>query len=407
MGEAVKLSPSGECPIRLKTSLTVWVFYSSDTFQVHISQELSKCQSLSFEMISFHGLVVSNLVHFAPPDLIFVETGPNWAQKIVELQQFEAPESHDTGHDASLIVFGNENDNGALKIALRIGATDFISDKAVLDELAPLLKNVAEEKVANRHLGELLVFMNTKGGSGASMIALNTAVMLARQFPNEVLLLDLDMQFGVIEDYLNINGTYGLADAIANVADLDDVSLGSLVTKHESGLHTIGFKRENSQDNFEKAQHMNKLVPVLRERYPYVIVDMSRGLDRIFSSVVSPATKIFLITQQNLVAIKNTTQLMKLLTFEFGVAKEHMEVVVNRYEKRQSIKLKDVEDTVGHVQVHTIPNDFKVALESANLGRPYIQSKNNSSIAKSVKKLAISLLPDQEEQTKWYKKLFS
>ena len=98
---------------------------------------------------------------------------------------------------------------------------------------------------------------------------------------------------------------------------------------------------------------------------------------------------------------------MKLLTFEFGVAKEHMEVVVNRYEKRQSIKLKDVEDTVGHVQVHTIPNDFKVALESANLGRPYIQSKNNSSIAKSVKKLAISLLPDQEEQTKWYKKLFS
>ena len=407
MGEAVKLSPNGECPIRLKTSLTVWVFYSSDTFQVHISQELSKCQSISFEMIAFHGLVVSNLVHFTPPDLIFVETGPNWAQKIVELQQFDAPESHDAGHDASLIVFGNESDNGALKIALRIGATDFISDKAVLDEFAPLLKNVAEEKVENRHLGELLVFMNTKGGVGASMIALNTAITLARHNPNEVLLLDLDMQFGVIEDYLNINGTYGLADAIANVADLDEVSLGSLVTKHDSGLHTIGFKRDNSHDNFEKAQHMNKLVPVLRERYPYVVVDMSRGLDRIFSSVISPATKIFLITQQNLVALKSTTQLMKLLTFEFGVAKEHMEVVVNRYESRQSIKLKDVEDTVGHVQVHTIPNDFKIALESANLGRPYIQAKQNSSIAKSVKKLAASLLPDQEEQKRWFKKLFS
>ena len=91
MGEAVKLTPNGESPIRLKTSLTVWVFYSSDAFHLHISHELSKCQSISFEMISFHGLVVGNLAHFAPPDLIFVETGPNWAQKIVELQQFEAP----------------------------------------------------------------------------------------------------------------------------------------------------------------------------------------------------------------------------------------------------------------------------------------------------------------------------
>ncbi|ERB66227.1 type II/IV secretion system ATPase TadZ/CpaE [Vibrio coralliilyticus OCN008] len=406
MGEAVKLTPNGESPIRLKTSLTVWVFYSSDAFHLHISHELSKCQSISFEMISFHGLVVGNLAHFSPPDLIFVETGPNWAQKIVELQQFEAPET-DGNHDASLIVFGNESDNGALKIALRIGAADFMSDKATLEELVPLLKNIAEEKVANRHLGELLVFMNTKGGAGASMIALNTAITIAKSHPEEVLLLDLDMQFGVIEDYLNVSSTYGLADAIANVADLDDVSLGSLVTKHDSGLHIIGFKRENSHDNFDKAHHMNKLIPLLRERYPYVIVDLSRGLDRLFSSVISPATKIFLITQQNLVAIKNTTQILKLLTFEFGVAKEQMEVVVNRYEKRQSIKLKDVQDTVGNIAVHTIPNEFKVAIESANLGRPYIQSKKGSSIAKSVRKLANSLLPDQEVKKGWLKKIFS
>lgn len=407
MGEAVKLTPNGDCPIRLKTNLTIWVFYSSDAFHLHISHELSKCQSVSFEMISFHGLVVSNLAHFSPPDLIFVETGPNWAQKIVELQQYEAPDSAESGHEASLIVFGNENDNGALKIALRIGAADFISDKAVLDELVPLLKNVAEDKVASRHLGELMVFMNTKGGAGASMIALNTAITIAKQNPEHVLLLDLDMQFGVIEDYLNIHSTYGLADAIANVADLDDVSLGSLVTKHESGLHVIGFKRESSHENFEKANQLNKLIPVLREQYPYVIVDLSRGLDRTFTSVISPATKVFMITQQNLVAIKNTTQLLKLLTFELGVSKEQMEVIVNRYEKRQSIKLKDIQDTVGNIPIHTIPNEFKVAIESANLGRPYIQARKGSAIAKSVRKLAVTLMPDNEVKKGWFKKLFS
>lgn len=407
MGEAVKLTPNGDSPIRLKTNLTIWVFYSSDAFHLHISHELSKCQSVNFEMISFHGLVVANLAHFSPPDLIFVETGPNWAQKIVELQQYEAPESKESAHEASLIVFGNENDNGALKIALRIGAMDFISDKAVLDELIPMLRNIAEEKVATRNLGELVVFMNTKGGAGASLIALNTAITLAKRQPDEVLLVDLDMQFGVIEDYLNVQCTYGIADAIANVADLDDVSLGSLVTKHDSGLHILGFKRENSHENFEKVNQLNKLIPVLRERYPLVVIDLSRGLDRQFGSVISPATKVFLVTQQNLVAVKNTTQILKALTFEFGIGKEQMEVIVNRYEKRQSIKLKDIQDTVGSLKVHTVPNEFKVAIESANLGRPFIQAKKSSSMSKSVQRLANSLLPEPEEKKGWFKRMFS
>ena len=406
MGEAVKLTANDNQPIRLKTNLTVWVFYLSDAFHLHMSHELSKCASVSFEMISFHGLVVGNLAHFSPPDLIFVETGPNWAQKIVELQQYEGPE-HESGHEASLIVFGNENDNGALKIALRIGAADFISDKATLAELIPLLRNVAEEKVASRNLGELLVFMNTKGGAGASMIALNTAITIAKEKPDDVLFVDLDTQFGVIEDYLNVSCTYGLTDAIANLSDLDEVSLGGLVTKHESGLHTIGFKRENSHENFEKAHQLNKLIPILRERYPYIVIDLSRGLDRMFGSVISPATKLFLVTQQNLVAIKNTTQIIKVLTFEFGVSREQMEIVVNRYEKRQSIKLKDIQETLGSMRIHTVPNEFKVALESANLGRPFIQSKKGSALSKSVRRLAHSLVPEQQSDKGWFKKMFS
>ncbi|KGY12562.1 type II secretion protein [Vibrio tubiashii] len=406
MGEAVKMTPNGSVPLRLKTNLTIWVFYSSDAFHLHISHELSKCQSISFEMISFHGLVVGNLAHFSPPDLIFVETGPNWAQKIVELQNYEAPESSDN-HEASLIVFGNENDNGALKISLRIGAADFVSNTAQIEELIPLLKNVAEEKVASRNLGDLLVFMNTKGGSGASTIALNSAIKMAKQFPEQVLLLDLDLQFGVINDYLSINPSYSMTDALANVSDLDEVSLSTFVTKHPTGLHILSFKRENSHENYEKAKHLNKLMPLLREHYPYVVVDLSRGLDRLFAPVLAPATKVFLIAQQNLVAIKNTTQMIKILSFEFGINKDQVEVVINRYEKRQSIRLKDIQGTIGDIPVYVVPNEFKVALESANLGRPFIEAKKSSSISKSISRFVHSFTPQPEQKKGWFKRLFS
>lgn len=325
MGETIKLSRNDNMNVRLKTNLSIWILYSSDRFKLHMSQELTQCRNLTFECIALHGVMSDSFKHFSPPDLIFVETGPNWAQKIVELQNYESPTVDENVH-TSLVVFGDESDNGALKIALRIGAADFISDKAILGDLIPLLKNSAEEKIAARKTGQLFLFINTKGGSGATTLALNSAVEVATQFPNKVLLLDLDIHFGVVADYLNINPTYSVNDAIANVADLDEMSLHSLVTKHSSGLHVLTFKQDNHNENFDKAMQLGKLLPTLLEFYPYIFVDLSIGVDRMFSSVLSQASKVFLITQQNLVGVKNTSRIFKALTLEYGLAKDQIEV---------------------------------------------------------------------------------
>ncbi|CAM2811074.1 AAA family ATPase [Vibrio fluvialis] len=407
MGEAVKLSRGDSSNIRLKTSLSVWVLYSSDRFKLHMMSELSKCHSISYEVISLHGVMSESFKHFSPPDLIFVETGPNWAQKVIELQNYESPEVEEDDVNTSLIVFGDESDNGALKIALRIGAADFVSDRSSLEDLIPLLKNAAEEKIAARKLGQLFVFLNTKGGSGATTIALNTAVEVALQHKNKVLLLDLDIHFGVIMDYLNINPVYSINDAIANVADLDEISLHSLVSKHSSGLHVLSFKHENHNENFDKAMQLGKLLPTLMEYYPYIFVDLSIGVDRMFSPVLSHSSKVFLVTQQNLVGIKNTSRIAKSLMLEYGISKEQIELIVNRYEKRQQIKLKDIEQTITGVKVHMIPNDFKAAIESANLGKPVVESKKNSSITKSVIELSQTLAPEVKEKKGWIKRLFS
>ncbi len=408
MGEAVKLSRDDNSSIRLKTSLSVWVLYSSDHFKLHMMNELSRCHGVSFEGISLHGVMSESFKHFSPPDLIFVETGPNWAQKVVELQNYESPElENDEEVNTSLIVFGDENDNGALKIALRVGAADFVSDSATLEQLLPLLKNTAEEKISARKLGQVFVFLNTKGGAGATTIALNTSVEVALQHRNKVLLLDLDIHFGVVMDYLNLNPAYSINDAIANVADLDEISLHSLVSKHSSGLHVLSFKHDNHNENFDKAMKIGKLLPTLMEYYPYIFADLSIGVDRMFSPVLSHASKVFLVTQQNLAAIKNASRITKSLMVEYGIAKEQIELIVNRYEKRQQIKLKDIEDTITGVNVHVIPNDFKAAIESANLGKPIVESKKSSSITKSVIEFSQTLAPEIKEKKGWLKRLFS
>ncbi|EMF8858532.1 type II secretion protein [Vibrio vulnificus] len=405
MGEAVKLNRNNdESFARLKTSLHIWVLYSSDRFQLHMGAQLKLCKNLSFDLISMHNFNVSGLTHVTPPDLIFVETGPNWAQKVLSLQEYEAPSDD---FEASLIVFGDESDNGALKIALRLGAADFVSDKALVGDFFHLLKNVSDEKFSSRELGELHLFINTKGGCGASTLALNTALEIAGSHPGKVLLLDVDIPFGVISEYLNISPQYSLTDVIEHSKDLDHDSLTAMVTKMESGLHVLGFFHENTAEDFDKAKEIGRLLPVLREIYPYVIIDLSRGVDRIFSAVVAPATKVFLITQQNLAAIKNTSRILRMLTFEYGVTREQIELIVNRYEKRASIKLKDIEHTITGIPVFMIPNDYRVVIESANLGRPFVENKKNSAITRSIVEFSHHIAKPEEEKKSWLKKIFS
>lgn len=126
-----------------------------------------------------------------------------------------------------------------------------------------------------------------------------------------------------------------------------------------------------------------------------------------FAPVISPATKLYMVTQQSLVSIKSCNQIIKTLSFEFGINRDQVEIIVNRYEKRQSIKLKDIKEAVGDMAVHTFPNDFKVALESANLGRPFVESRKGSALSKSVGKFATALLPEKKKKQSWLSKLFS
>lgn len=88
MGEAVQFPRNDSNRIRFKTNLSIWVIYSSDVFKVHIQNELGQCRNVNFELIFLADLLAANLSKFSSPDLIFVETGPNWAQKVVELHNY-------------------------------------------------------------------------------------------------------------------------------------------------------------------------------------------------------------------------------------------------------------------------------------------------------------------------------
>ncbi|EIA1341476.1 AAA family ATPase [Vibrio parahaemolyticus] len=388
----------------LKTNLIVWVVYSTSNFKLHIADELSGCVNVNVDWIELDLFNIDLVKSKSIPDLIYIETEENWAQKVAHVYSSDSSLQH--SHTA-LIVFGDESDTASLKMALRLGATDYFSRSVELGELYPLLKSTAEEKVSNKQMGDLTLFINTKGGSGATTLATNTAIELSSYAKSKVLLIDLDMQFSDAADYLNCKPKYNINDVIDSVNDLDELSLEGLVYQHPSGLNYLCFNQNDPRNNHKHAAQVSKLLPILRQFYSHIIVDLSHGVDHVYQQIVSPATHIFLIMQQNVTSVKHAVSYIRSLELDYGLSNHQVELIVNRFEKKSTISLKDIENAVGGHAIHLVPNNFAIAIESANLGNPIVQSKKNSALKASLAEISHLLESPTQEHQSWIKKFFS
>ncbi|MFH4413817.1 AAA family ATPase [Vibrio diabolicus] len=388
----------------LKTNLIVWIVYSTSNFKINIADELSECVNLNIDWIELESFNLDFVKNKQIPDLIYIETGESWAQKVAHVYSSDSSLQH---NHTALIVFGDENDTASLKMALRLGATDYLSRSVDLGELYPLLKSTADEKIANKQMGDLTLFINTKGGSGATTLAINTAIELSSYAKSKVLLIDLDMQFSDAADYLNCKPKYNINDVIDSVNDLDELSLEGLVYQHPSGLNYLCFNQNDTKDNHKHAVQVSKLLPILRQFYSHIIVDLSHGVEHVYQQIVSPATHIFLIMQQNVTSVKHAVSYIRSLELDYGLSSHQVELIVNRFEKKSTISLKDIENAVSGHAIHLVPNNFAIAIESANLGNPIVQSKKNSALKASLAEISHLLESPTKENQSWIKKLFS
>ncbi|TOF61661.1 type II secretion protein, partial [Vibrio parahaemolyticus] len=67
--------------------------------------------------------------------------------------------------------------------------------------------------------------------------------------------------------------------------------------------------------------------------------DLSHGVDHVYQQIVSPATHIFLIMQQNVTSVKHAVSYIRSLELDYGLSNHQVELIVNRFEKKSTISL--------------------------------------------------------------------
>ena len=259
---------------------------------------------------------------------------------------------------------------------------------------AALLRVTRKGKpVAPAALGEVLVFMACKGGSGASFLAANLAHVLSTRDGRSVALLDLDLQFGdallLISDQ---PATSDVADVARSIDRLDAELLRSAMVTVSPTLAVLAAPQDLSQALEVKAAHVEAIVKQARQMFDFVVLDIGRSIDAVSLQALDMATHIYPVLQLSLPQVRDAKRLHALFrSLEYPAQKVHW--LVNRYQKASDITLDSLERSLGVKGLTTMPNHFSSVNASVNQGVPIDKLSPKSPVAHSLHALAESTAP--------------
>lgn len=287
------------------------------------------------------------------------------------------------------LVIGPSGNTRFMRMAMQAGARDYLEEPVQEQELRAALDRFRQEsrQRPGGQEGSLMALVSAKGGAGASFLAVNLAHIMAAGSQLSTSLVDLDLQFGSLAQYLDLRPQSGLMRAMEMADSLDAVAADACMAKHESALALLApmedeivLSRDISPDRFAR------LLDLLKNNYDRVIVDLPRQIDELSAAVYEHADRVLLVMQQELACLRDAARLRTLLTRELGVSSDRILTVVNRYEKSLPVELGDICHSLGvtREELTLIPNHYRSVTESINVGVPMVEHARSSLVTKSL-----------------------
>lgn len=211
--------------------------------------------------------------------------------------------------------------------------------------------------------GTLIGIYSAKGGVGTTTVATNLGVTLAHGGAPTVL-VDLDLAFGDVGMFLDLEGGPSISDAAQGRIDTDMLSRTAL--RHASGLRVVASPATPSPFRPEPADIL-AILEELRTRFTYVLCDIPRVLGPLTIAALRAVDTVVLVTTPELPALRD---LERVLARQSLGLRARGVLVVNRHPGRTGVALKDVELGLGLPVRATIPSDGVAVTDAINRGIP-------------------------------------
>ena len=336
---------------------------------------------------------------FERTDLMIIELSedPNLTFELMEtlLNNYEVGE---------IFLSSDSIDHNILTKARWAGAREFFGPNTEESEITSALERFvlrqakARAEDASVKEGQVISVMGSKGGVGATTIAVNLAVSLAAKEHNKaVVLLDMKL-FGDIHLFMEIGPAYTWMEIIKSIHYMDASFLKSILSLAPSGVHVLSSPAYLPTHNMATPEKIERLFKVMRQMFDFIVVDMGNVLNQTTLKILEVSDRVFLVALQNFPCMAKIRMMQRTFRDLGYPINEHVNIILNRYVKNANIEKEDVEKSLGKSLFWSIPNDYLTTISAINGGQPLAKIAPKKGITKSFKELAQLLINEPEER---------
>ncbi|MDE3840765.1 pilus assembly protein CpaE [Bacillus methanolicus] len=247
-----------------------------------------------------------------------------------------------------------------------------------------------------RGRGQILSIFSGKGGSGKSNLASALAQTIKLESTAEVILIDLNLQFGGIETLLSIESNRSIADLTPVINELNESHIRNVSQKLETSMLDVLISPCDAEAaEIITEEFVAKLLRTCRRSFDFVVVDLPSYINSQVVTALEESDQIFYVLTPDTPALKVLKQFEE-LAVRLGIElPSRTSIILNKTGKENEIQEKDLKSVLRFPIAASVRFDHKGLQPFLNKGEPVRKTANEKRLipfAKDVKKWALSVL---------------
>jgi pilus assembly protein CpaE len=290
------------------------------------------------------------------------------------------------GPDLKILALGTVNDVGLFRDLIAAGADDYLVKPPSREALAAVLEKRSTGTGGAGGLGQVIAFLGTRGGVGATTVAVSCAWILAEEHKERTALVDLDLHFGTVALNLDTDPGSGLCEALEQPSRIDSLFVERAMVKVSETLRILAAEAAVGEPLMVDAGAIDVLLYELRRKFAWVVVDLPRAVSPIQRVVLAAASRVIVVCDRSLSGLRDTIRLQTLVR-EHAPQTRLMLIEAGATGDRAVVGKSEFEKAVGKSLDGSISYDSKAAGAAAGSGQPLPLAAPRSSVTKEIQQL--------------------
>jgi len=233
--------------------------------------------------------------------------------------------------------------------------------------------------------------IGTRGGVGASTVAINVAGTLARQGKKTVL-LDLDLQFGSIALTLDIDPGHGLCEALDRPERVDSMFLNSSAVKVAEYLYVLAAEEAVGESVIVSGASLITLLHELQRHFDAIVVDLPRHVAAGNWDAIGRSHAVLIVADLSLVGIRDTARMLAASKETIDPAKIKLVISSTAGDRGAKIDRKEFEAALSRKADYILPEDAKSVSAANRAGRTVVDVASGSKLVSALRELCLDIV---------------